>query len=66
MGIYKCTCIVSYAVEPLIKDTLNKGHLSIKDIFRCANLYSGNTFLPPKEDNLSIMDEMTSSNVSVI
>ena len=28
----------------------------IKDTFRCTNLYSGNTFLPLKEDNLSIMD----------
>ena len=25
----------------------NKGHLCIKDTFRCTNLYSGNTFLPP-------------------
>ena len=44
-----------YTVEPLIKDTLNKGDLCIKDTFRCINLYSGNTFLPLKEDNLSIM-----------
>ena len=27
-------------VEPLIKDTLNKGHLCIKDTFPCTNLYS--------------------------
>ena len=26
-----CTCVHVYTVEPLIKDTLNKGHLSIKD-----------------------------------
>ena len=52
-----------YTVEPLIKDTLNKGHLCIKDIFRYTNLYSGNTFLPLKEDNLSIM---ICPNVSVI
>ena len=34
-------------------DTLNKGHLCIKDTFQCTNLhvYSGNTFLPLKEDN---------------
>ena len=41
-----CPC----TVEPLIKDTLNKGHLCIKDTF---NLYSGSTLLPLKEDNLS-------------
>ena len=41
-----------YTVEPLIKDTLNKGHLRIKDTFLCTNLYSGS----PKEDNLSIND----------
>ena len=37
-------------VEPLIKDTLNKGHLCIKDTFQCTNLctYSGNAFLPRK------------------
>ena len=53
-------------VEPLIKDTLNKGHLCIKDTFQCTNLYSGNTFLPLKEDNLSVMDKMIRPNVSVI
>ena len=30
----------------------------MKDTFRCTNLYSVNTFLPLKEDNLSIMDKM--------
>ena len=55
-----------YTVEPLIKDTLNKGHLCIKDTFRYTNLYSGNTFLPLKEDNLSIMDKMIRPNVSII
>ena len=50
-------------VEPLIKDTLNKGHLCIKDTFQCTNLYSGNAL---KEDNLSIMDKMICPNVSVI
>ena len=35
-------------MEPLIKDTLNKG---------CTHLYGGNTFLPPKEDSLSIVDK---------
>ena len=53
-------------VEPLIKDTLNKGHLCIKDTFRCTNLYSGNTLLPLKEDNLSIMDNTSRPNVSAI
>ena len=48
------------------KDTLNKGHLCIKGTFQCTNLYSGNTFLPLKEDNLSIMDKMIRPNVSVI
>ena len=56
----------SRRVEPLIKDTLNKGHLCIKDTFRCTNLYSGNTFLPLKEDNLSIMDKMICPNVSIL
>ena len=37
--------------------TSDKGHLCIKDTFRCTNLYSGNTFLPLKEDNLSIMEQ---------
>ena len=57
---------IAFTVEPLIKDTLNKGHLCIKDTFQCTNLYSGNTFLPLKEDNLSIMDKMIRPNVSVI
>ena len=39
----------AYTVEPLIKDTLNKG---------CTHLYGGNTFLPPKEDSLSIVDKI--------
>ena len=56
----------SATVEPLIKDTLNKGHLCIKDTFRYTNLYSGNTLFPPKEDNLSIMDKMIRPNVSII
>ena len=55
-----------YTVEPLIKDPLNKGHLCIKDTFQCTNLYSGNTFLPLKEDILSIMDNMIRPNMSVI
>ena len=53
-------------MEPLIKDTLNKGHLCIKDTFYCTNLYSDNTFLALKEDNLSIMDVMICPNVSII
>ena len=55
---YMGTC----TVEPLIKDTmnkghlcikdtLNKGHLYIKDTFRYTNLYSGNTLLPLKEED---------------
>ena len=56
----KCT------VKPPIKDTLNKGNLCIKDTFQCTNQYSGNTFLPLKEDNLSKMDKMVHTNVSVI
>ena len=31
-------------IAALIKDTLNKGHLCLKDAFQCTNLYSGNTF----------------------
>ena len=53
-------------VEPLMKDTLNKGHICIKDTFKYTNLYSGNTLLPLKEDNLSIIDKMIRPNVSVI
>ena len=53
-------------MEPLTKDALNKGHLSIEDTFQHTNLYSGNTFLPLKEDNLSIMDKMLCPNVSII
>ena len=26
------------------QDTLNSGHLCVKDTFQCTNLYSGNTF----------------------
>ena len=37
-----------HTVEPLIKDTLNKGTTYIPTC-------SGTTFLPPKKDNLSIM-----------
>ena len=44
--------------------TSDKGHC-IKDTFQCTNLYSGNTFLPLKEDNLSIMDKMIHPNVSL-
>ena len=33
-----------HTLELLMKDTLNKGHLCIKDIFQCTNLYSGNTW----------------------
>ena len=62
-----CHVHVEVAVEPLIKDTLIKDtSVYIKDTFQCTNLYSGNTFLPPKEDNLSIMDKMIRPNVSVI
>ena len=45
--------------------TLNKGHLCIKGTFQSINLYSGNIFFPPKEDNLSIMDKIIRPNVSV-
>ena len=59
---------VRYLEVPLYSgtSTLNKGHLCIKDTFRYTNLYSGNTLLPLKEDNLSIMDKMIRPNVSVI
>ena len=40
---YTCT------VKPLVKDSLNKGHLCIKDTFQYVKLS------PAKEDNLSIM-----------
>ena len=37
----------------------DKGHLCVKDAFRCTNLhvYSGNMFLPLKENDLPIMDK---------
>ena len=44
--------------------TSDKGHLCIKDTFQ--KNYGGNTFLPPKEDNLFTMDEMIRPNVSII
>ena len=43
--------------------TVVQWNLSIKGTFK---LYNGNTFLPLKEDNLSIMDKMIRPNVSVI
>ena len=49
-------------VEPPIKDT---SVYYIKKLFRCTIPYSGNTCLPLKEDNLSIMDKMICPNVSV-
>ena len=48
----------------LIKDTLNKGHLCIKDNSDEPTYI--NKFLPQKEDNFSIMDKMNHPNVSVI
>ena len=46
-------------LEPLSKDTLNKGHntfnLSIKDKFCGPYRTIGNTILPLKEDNLCII-----------
>ena len=53
--------ILMTTVEPLIKDTLNKGHFPIHQ-----PIYSGNVFMPLKEDNLSIMDKMIHPNVSII
>ena len=45
-------------VEPLLKDTLNKGHNYILPLCKGQILWSlqyhGNTILPLKEDNLSI------------
>ena len=50
-------CTATYAliqyVEPLLKDTLNKGHLSIKDKL-CGPYRTMDIILPLKEDNLSI------------
>ena len=40
-------------MEPLIKDTLNKGHFLMHQ-----PICSGNKFLPPKKDNLSIIDSI--------
>ena len=48
----------AFQYTALIKDTLNKGHLCIKDTFQCTNLYSGNTFLPLKEDEISILESV--------
>ena len=45
-------------LELPIKDTLNKGHLCVKD----APIQY---ILPPKEDNHSIVNKITRPNVSV-
>ena len=46
--------------DGLVNDsgTSDKGHLCIKDTFQGTSLYGGNTFLPLKGDNFSIMDKM--------
>ena len=49
-------------VEPLIKDTLNKGHLCVKDTFLLYQIISWQYIF---EDNLSIMDKMICPNVSI-
>ena len=68
---YETDCRVGHTVEPLIKDTLNKGHLCIKysgtsdkgHSDASTHNYSTNTTFP-KEDNLSIMVKIIPPNVS--
>ena len=51
-------------VEPLIKDTLNKGHLCIKDTFRYTNLFTSER--GQALYIIFIMDKMMRPNVSGI
>ena len=44
-------------MEPPIKDTPNKGHLSIKNKTICPNSYYTCTFQPPNKGNLSLKDK---------
>ena len=53
-------------VEPPIKDTPNKEHLSIKDKSTRPNSYYTSTFLPPNKGNLSIKGKTPCPNVSFI
>ena len=76
---FSITSAYMYTVEPLLKDTLNKGHntlfyLSVKDKF-CGPYsimgFHGNTILPLKKDSLSInnskiMPKIAGPKVSVI
>ena len=51
-------------VEPLLKNTPNIGHLSIKDKL-CGPVH-GNTILPLKEDDLPTTVKLAGPKVSVI
>ena len=53
-------------VEPLIKDTLNKAHHSIKDKSTHPNSYYTSTFELRKKGNLSIKDKAPCPNMSFI
>ena len=55
--------IIICTVEPLLKDTLNKGHFSIRTSSVDIQDH-GNTILPLKEDNLS--NYIAGPKVSVI
>ena len=59
-------CSINTTVEPLIKDTPNKEHFSIKDKSVRPNSYYTSTFQPPNKGNLSIKDKTPCPNVSFI
>ena len=51
-----------YTVEPPLKETPNKGNLSIMNRLTCPKTslsYSANTFITSEERNLSIMNRIT-------
>ena len=51
-----------YTVEPPLKETPNKGNLSIMNRITCPKTslsYSANTFITSEERNLSIMNRIT-------
>ena len=48
---------IIYSVEPLIKDTPNKGNLSIKDKSSRPDSYYTSTFKTPNKEHLSIKNK---------
>ena len=58
------TADIQCIVKPPIRDTLNKGQSLYKGHGPCPISHSANTFLPPKEDNLSTKDKWLGPKVS--